>query len=227
MKKYLILFASLSLIVFMVFLFGGCTFSSANENNISDLRQGIYDGQCEEYNATFVYGTRENPYLADGVANKMVEFGIISVIFETKPTENETTEFLLEIDGKKTVSGTLEKSPYTNEYMADIGATVPDGSTLKLIVKLNGEEISVPLTNQNTSWQINSSKAYEIGKNALKNEIAEIKNNNQSYELHIKITTQQETNFGKYYWQVTVISSSGKKHNVLFSPQSEEILLKN
>lgn len=226
MKKYFVLFASLSLIVFMVFLFTGCT-SPSNENYIADIRNGIFDGECEEFNATLVYGLRETPYQSNGIANKLVEFGIISVVFENAPSESETVKYALSIDGETTLSGTLEKSPYTTEYMADIGTTIDPASTIKLTISYGDEEKEISLDSKNSSWTITSEKALEVGLNAFKDEIATYNKNNQTYEIYVKIMTQQETNFGKYFWSVSIVSSSGEKHNIVLSSNSEEILLKN
>lgn len=225
MKNYLIIFGSLSLIVFMVFLFSGCT-QTQNNNNVADIRNGIYDGECEDFNATFVYGERENPYQANGIANNLVEFGIISVVFETKPSQ-ENVKYSLKLNGEKTFSGTLEKNPYSNEYMADVGFAIAPNSSLSLTLSINNEEKEINLSNKSNSWKISSEKALEIGKESFKDEISMFNKNNENYELFVKIITQQQTNFGKYYWNVSIVSSSGKKHNIVFSTDSEEILLKN
>ena len=225
MKNYLIAFMSLSLIVFMIFLFSGCT-QSQNENNIADIRQEIFDCECEEFNATFVCGMRENPYQANGVANKLTEFGIISVVFESKP-QQENISYSLVLNNEKTFSGQLEKNPYSNEYMADVGFSVDPNSSLSLTISVGGEEKEIVLQNKSNSWTIKSEDALEIGLDAFKDEIANFNKNNETYELFVKIMTQQQTNFGKYYWNVSIVSSSGKKHNVVFSTENPEILLKN
>lgn len=225
MKNYLIIFGSLSLIVFAIFLFSGCT-GTTNENNLADIRTGIYDGECEDFNATFVYGMRETPYQSNGVANKLVEFGIISVVFESKPKQ-ETIQYSLKLNGDKTFSGELEKNPFSNEFMADVGFSIEPNSSLSLTLSIDGEEKEVVLQNKSNSWTIQSQEALEIGTNAFKDEIATYTKNKETYELFVKIISQQQTNFGKYYWSVSIVTSSGKKHNVVFTTESPELLLKN
>lgn len=225
MKKYLVLFGCLSLIAFVVMLFGGCTTENTKEK-VSDMRYGIFDGSCENYNATFVYGMRENPYLLDGNANKTVEFGIISVCFNEKLKETDIVNYSIKINDK-TLTGKLEKNPYSNEYMADIGMICSDDSSISLSINVNDKDANtIEMENKNSSWEINSEKALDIGLEALKDNLESIKKKNENYEIQVKISTQQNTNFGKYYWVVTIASKT-EKHNVIFTTQSEEILVKN
>ena len=50
---------------------------------------------------------------------------------------------------------------------------------------------------------------------------------NGVYEIYVKIISEQETNFGTYYWTVSVIGTNGDKHSVVFGVNSDEILVKN
>lgn len=232
MKKYLIIFAFITMAAFMVALFSGCSDGvGTNNSNVSDVRYGIFDGECEEYNATFVYGMRENPYNSDGISNKNVEFGILSVVFLERIDEKETVNFSLTINDN-TINGKLEKSPYTSEYMADIGTTCPDDATISLKISLasndnSSSDKSITLTNQNLSWEINYENAYKIGTEALSEEVKALNKSKTGYEVYVKIITQQQTNFGTYFWAVSIVSTSGEKHTVIFTPHSEEILVKN
>lgn len=226
MKKYLIIIACVTLVAFMVALFSGCS-ANSSENCISDLRYGIFDGECEEYNASFVYGMREKPYYLDGVSNKKVEFGIITVVFSSKPADNETVTYSLKLDNE-IISGELEKSPYSNEYMADVGKLCSEDSIVSLKVSVSNENgTEVNLTNKSKSWTISCSKAQELGLEALKTNIERFDKDGKTYEVYVKIISQQQTNFGKYYWNVSVVSKDGEKHSVLFSTESEDILVKN
>jgi len=48
------------------------------------------------------------------------------------------------------------------------------------------------------------------------------KNYKTWYELN-----EQQTNFGKYFWAVSIVSKSGVRHSVVFSTDSEDVLVKN
>lgn len=225
MKKYFVLFGSLSLIVFIVMLFSGCSSSNIKEK-ITDFRYGVYDCSNDNLNVIFVYGLRENPYKYDGIVNNNMEFGIISVEFKDEINETDKIEYVLDIDDQS-YYGNLEKNPYSTEYMANIGKICQNDSKLSITILINGiKQETLNLENKTILWKINSNQALEIGINSLKDKINEFEKNNQNYEIHVKILTQQKTNFGKYYWIVSIISKT-EKHNVIFSTQSEEILVKN
>lgn len=227
MKKIIITFCSISLIALMLFLFSGCQ-SLNNEELISDLRYGIFDGEGETYNATFTYGLREKPYYPDGIVNPKVEFGIISVIFAEKINDGDTVYYSIKINDN-IISGILEKSPYTDQYMADIGRICSDSDliTLEIYFESNSTPQVISLTNKNLSWNIDYKEAFKNGIEALAENIKEFKEKKSSYEVQVKILNEQQTNFGVYFWSVTIISSEGDKHNVVFATNSPDILLKN
>jgi hypothetical protein len=102
------------MISFTIYLFSGCSATENNERLISDIRYGVFDSECEDYSVIFTYGMREKPYAPDGISNTKIEFGIISVIFNEKIEDDETVYYSLKINDNVT-SGTLEKSPYTDD----------------------------------------------------------------------------------------------------------------
>ena len=225
MKNYIIGFICLSIIVFVTMLFVGCN-NTTNSENISDLRYGIFEGQNENFNATFLYGIREEPYRADGVSSSVkIEFGIITVTFENRIDENKVITYLLVIDENE-YSGEMEKSPYSDDYMANIGKICNKNSSITLSIKVGDQEETIELENVSLNFELDYEKAMEIGLDALSENISEIEKNNESYEIYVKILSDQKYNFGKYYWGVSVVSPS-QRHNVLISTSTQEILLKN
>jgi hypothetical protein len=227
MKKLIVTFSTIFLLTFMIFLFSGCS-PVNNENLISDIRYGVFDGECESYSVIFTYGLRENPYYPDGVAKTKVEFGIISVIFTEKVEENDTVYYRIKINDNLT-SGTLEKSPYTDQYMADIGKICNDNDNITIEIYLNDNINSevLSLTNKSLNWDLNYEDAFKTGLTALSEVIDDCTENKLTYEIHVKILNEQKTNFGTYFWSVTIISSDGARHNVVFGTDSTDILLKN
>lgn len=229
MKKIFVTFFSISLLAFIVFLFSGCGAEIDNYREyLSDIRYGVFDGQCESYNVTFTYGLREKPYSPNGIASPKVEFGIISVLFDEKIEDDDIAYYSLKINND-IVAGKLEKSPYTNQYMADIGSICSDTDILTLEIYLASDtnSKSTTLINKNLDWNINYEDAFINGVTALSEEINDFLKNNLTYEIQVKIINEQQTNFGSYFWSVTIISSSGIKHNVVFRVDSTDILVKN
>lgn len=224
MKKIFSLFLFL-IMVSISFVLVGCKANRAQiQDNISDIRYGIYDAKNDMAKATYVYGERENPYKPDGISNPKTSFGIISITFNTKP-ELEKIDFTLKY-GEKTINGQLEKSPFTSEYLADIGEQISSETPLELEIKLNEKTIQLILKKQSTNWEIDSAKALKIGEKALKDEIDEMKRQGKC-EYYLKIIADTKSNFGQYFWAFTVISENGTKHTVVFAPNNEQILVKN
>lgn len=222
-RIYIILALTFVLVISSLFMVG-CGSKSINvSDNLSDVRFGVYDGKNSSIIATIIHGERENPYSPDGFANPRINFAIVSVSFSQKRLE-ESFKFEL-TDGDKTYSGTLEKSPFSNEYLADLGNLITSNE-VSLTVITEDEQINLSLTNKSLNWTIDSSKALEIGENALKQEIKNLQNQG-SCEYYLKIISDNKSNFGSYFWAFTVISETGSKHNVVFSPYSDTILVKN
>ncbi len=225
MKKIYIASCITICLFILAFLLVGCGRQNNNvPDNLSDARYGIFDAQNEQLSTTFIYGERENPYKPDGVSNSRVNFGIISVVFPQKQTENEF-EFTLK-SGDKTFTGKIEKSPFTEEYLADIGSQITTNEPIELTLKLPTGETKLTLEKRSENWEINFEKALKIGENALKDEIREMSKNG-SIEYYLKIISNNKTNFGTYFWAFTAISENGEKHTVIFSPTNEAILVKN
>lgn len=225
MKKLYITSCITICVLILAFLLVGC--GSQNNNvcdNLSDARYGVFDAKNELISTTFIYGERENPYSPDGISNPKVNFGIISAVFPSKQPENEFN-FTLNADGK-TFTGKLEKSPFTDEYLADIGSQITSNEPIELIIEMPEDKITLSLEKRSQNWEIDFEQALKIGEKALKNEISEMSKNG-SMEYYLKIISNSKINFGKYFWAFTAISENGEKHTVIFSPDSETILVKN
>ncbi|MBO4412961.1 MAG: hypothetical protein J5779_03000 [Clostridia bacterium] len=221
MKKFSLIFI-LAVFIFALFLVG-C--GSANNNvstNLSDVRCGVFDGKNDDLIATFVYGQREQNYAQDGTASPLTDFGIITVNLLKKYDKTQIPFTLKTLD--ETYSGTLEKSPYNQQYLTDIEKQIKDG-TLTLVLSLENEEIEIELNKKSDDFEIDFNQALKIGEDALKDEI--LNNNSKRMEFQLKLISQNEIEFGKYFWQFIVITEDGNKHFVTFSTSNPEILVKN
>lgn len=222
MKKFS-LFLILAVFISALFLVG-C--GSPNNNiwaNLSDVRFGVYDGKNESFIASFVYGKREQNYAADGQCSTLTDFGIITVDLLTKYDKTEIPFTLT--TSEKTYSGSLEKSPYNSQFLADIGKQITTNEPLTLTLNINNNEISLELIKKSEDFEIDYAQALNIGKDALNDEIA--KNNSSHMEFQLKLISQNEIEFGKYFWQFILITEDGEKHSVTFSTMNPEILVKN
>ena len=70
MKKiYFCVLAAFVLFASGLFLVGCGSENTSIENNIADIRYGVFDGTNNGILATVIYGEREEPYKADGNSN--------------------------------------------------------------------------------------------------------------------------------------------------------------
>lgn len=223
MKKFgLCLLLVLAMFVSALFFVGCGTPNNSVLANLSDIRYGVFDAKNENAIASFVYGQREQNYSPDGKCSALTDFGIISVSLLKKYDKSEIPFTIF--DGINTISGNLEKSPYENKFLADIGKQITQ-EPLELTLNINNEEIKLELNKKSDNFEIKYEQALDIGKDALKEEIS--KNNNKHMEFQLKIISQNEIEFGKYFWQFCLICEDGQTHTVTFSVQNPEILVKN
>lgn len=228
MKKIFVIFSILMITILGIFLFTGCSKNINFEKRVSDIRYRVFDGEFEYYSVNLVCGLREKPYYPDGIANDKVEFAIISVVFTGEIDESETVYCSLKINGD-IYSGVLEKSPYTDQYMADIEKIFDDNDEISIEIYFNESISSIynSLTNRNLDWDVDYNKALSNGITALSEEIGFLEKSGLTYEIQVKILTEQKSSFGEYFWSVSLISSAGTRNNVVFSTNSTDILVKN
>ena len=50
---------------------------------------------------------------------------------------------------------------------------------------------------------------------------------NGKTEFYLKIIYNNKSNYGQYFWAFSVIGEDGTKHNIIFSTNNGEILVKN
>lgn len=202
-------------------------FCSCSENlelyvneNMSDLRYYIFDGESEKFFATATFGEREEPYFLDGVSNDNIEFGIIEVMF----FEKQNFELLsceLKINNEQ-FDIVLEKNPITLTYMCDIEKVYEE--TAKIEITINNK--SLTLTNQTNNWQIDYSKALQIGINTFQSEIKENKKNNQPQEFYLKIIGKANSYDNKYFYWCFSVKGENISKSCAIDVNTGEVLTK-
>ena len=134
------------LVVIVCLIFFGLAFSACGTDkkdivldNIAEVRYNIFSGENEFYVATFMSGERENPYVVNGICEKKIEFGMLSIKYK-KQDSPVVAQYSLKIDDK-IYNGNLEYNNYENTLMVDIQSVVNDDAKITLIVTTNkGEE---------------------------------------------------------------------------------------
>ena len=217
MKKFIVLLT----LLLTIFTFGGCgTMEEYIKNNMSEIRQNIFDGTSGSFYVTLSSGMRENPYLSDGVHNKTVEFGVIELELFDKLYSGEKLEYTAKIDDKE-ISGILERNPFTGSFMDDIEMIINDDAKIEINIKYGNGEI-VSLENKSKNWEIDYEKALEIGVKKITEKLSELKEK-PSGEGYLKIINNY-TAGKKYFWYFNFKTADLKSYSLVIDTATGSIL---
>ncbi|MGN1162713.1 MAG: hypothetical protein ACI4T2_02205 [Christensenellales bacterium] len=205
-------------------ILSGCSKNVDITCYMSDVREILYAGEDDKVFVTVVSGSRENPYKYDGIKNENVDFCIVSLF----PTGAKVDGNVLDVEllvGDITHDITLEKSPYENAYMADIGNRIGVGQTLKLECADLG--VALELCNESQKWEIKSDDAIRIGSDELAEKIqAKIENNTLLGECYLKIIYDKSRSIKTYYWYFTFVSTDGSSSSCVIDTTTGKVLAK-
>lgn len=227
MKKILCVLS----IAFCGIMFVGCGSNEKNETNFNnhliEIRNNLFAGEDDTYYATVCTGQRENEYALDGVVNELVPFGIVTLArLDNELLNQDEYSFTLIVNGEN-ITGSLEKSPYDNTYLADIEQVIPDDAEIKLELVVDGTNFSQDLTNISSSFGVSKDRAITIACEELKDSIKDLsEEENNVSEAFIKILKDYSGESNKYYWYVGIISPEGKTSGVLIDASSGDIISK-
>lgn len=191
-------------------------------NNMADIRYNLFVGQAENISANLMCGMRENPYQADGIAKKTVQFGVITVTLKNRPTES--VHYSL-VAGKQSFAGVLEENPYNHTFMVDIEKIIDGEEGVYLTVE--GVASNMQLMPISKDWAVQYDKALELGISALEEDIKSMYHKRKfKAECFLKIILDQNAINNPYYWCFGVTGEDGKKAVVIFDVESGEIITK-
>lgn len=205
MKKFLCLFLIFSTVVL-------CACSNQINNivldNISDLRTNFFVGENQDFFAELSSGKREEQFFYDGVSTRKVDCAVLSIGF-FKTNYSNAIEVQVEIDGQAQ-NAILQHSPFEELFMIDLEKSIDDNAKVAIIY--NAKKVELKCVSKD--WQIDYSKALEIG---IKNFQAELENlyfnGKLNAEGYLKIVYEKE--FNKTYWYFGIIDRAGEKYNIL------------
>lgn len=224
MKKTILV----TLLAIITFAFCGCGASSTDLalENLAEVRYNIFSGENDTYVATFMSGKRENPYVVNGVCEKQVEFGMVTVKYRL-PDMPTVAQYELTI-GENTFKGNFEYNAYESTLMVDIQKVVSDDAQITLKVITNQDEKTCALQPQTKGMEITWRTALDIAIKSFGADFdAYISKGRFNGEVYVKIITDLNGNFDDYYWYVSVVGTNGKTCSVIINPQSGEVIAKN
>lgn len=200
----------------------GCsqTYTASVQDNLSDVRYGIFCGTSKSFYVEYTYGLREDPFAYDGISEAKRELGVFMLYFNDV---NNSAYVKIEatFDGKAQ-EVLLEHSPYDDAYGADIEeCKIPQSLTVKI---LDGSYVgeTVTLNNVSDQWKIDYKKALEISENHFASEFKSLKANGKKFECYLKILSKP--NFEQFFWFFSYVASNGAKNHILINPQTGQIL---
>lgn len=224
MKKTILV----TLLAIITFAFCGCGASPTDLalENLAEVRYNIFSGENDTYVATFMSGKRETPYVVNGVCEKQVEFGMVTVKYRS-PDMPTVAQYELTI-GENTFKGNLEYNAYESTLMVDIQKVVSDDAQITLKVITNQDEKTCALQPKTKGMEITWRTALDIAIETFGDDFdAYVSKGTFNGEVYVKIITDLNGNFDDYYWYVSVVGTNGKTCSVIINPQSGEVIAKN
>ena len=220
MKKFLV--AVLAVMILVCFGLSGCGLNAKSDvvNNLSDVRYSVFVGQNDGAVANLMCGMRENPYSYDGISNKKTEFGVLTVFFKNRPSQN--LHYSLSV-GKSSFAGTLEENPYNHSFMADIQKIVDSSEAVYLTIE--GVAENMQLMPESAGWEIQYSQALDIAFDALEEDLMKLYSSRKfCAECYLKIVMDQSSIENPYYWCFMYVGQNGQSGSVIIDVHSGEVL---
>jgi len=190
------------------------------KKNTAEVREKFWLGEAGNISASFTCGMREKNYVSNGIATEVVEFGII--VFELADNSLENCKFELLFEDTK-YSGDLQKNPYDNTLVADIGSRCYGNTVVaRLITESETLEIILECV---SNWKINSDDIYNIVAKNYKSEIKALTLNGVFVgEIYIKILNDKDKYANDFYWYISLINTTGGVLQLIISKDTGEIL---
>lgn len=227
MKKNMII--SLIILIVCCFILTGCQQVDPKEkmiNNLSEVRKNCWSCETNKGYSTFMTGEREETYNIDGIHTKNKEFGVISVTFKTTNSVNLAPTYTLTVN-EDTFEGALEKNPYSNCYMADVGKAFDSNSNITLTVKFEDFEETFNLTSVSDNFKISWEKALEIANENMQQRITEVfGKKGLGGESYLRIINGEGVNFNSYYWYFSIVDKKEQTSTIIINTETGEVLAK-
>lgn len=203
-------------------LFTGCSNTVENKvkNNLSEVVESYYYGECEDFKGSLSIGHRENPYNYDGVSKNKVNFSVLT-LFTSSNDEFIFAEIVINGESSKIF---LERDLISGAYLAELDRNSIKGSTIK-VRYLNNE---IDLACKSDDFCLSYSDVIKIGSETFKSELNSlIFNNNLKAECYIRVLEDVSNNFIKNYWYFYVYTVEGISYSCVIDVNTGKIIIKN
>ncbi len=199
----------------------GCSshMDSIVQNNMSDMRINFYEGKNDVYYATLSCGFRESEFAYDGVSMSPVECGVITLGFFNECSYSSVAVILN--DGSGEVEYVLERSPYENVFMEDIGRIID--SDKNITIKLKNQEELIELQKVSNNFKVDYKKAIVVGVKHYKDKLEELYSDGSlNAECYLKVVSKID--YDQKFWYFSIIDKSQNNYSLLINVNTGEIL---
>lgn len=210
MKKLLVLGA---VMLGLVFALTGCS-KNSYENNISEIRDNIFIGETEHFEVSVFTGKREDPYKADGVANKMIPYFLVIVSPKFDTTEDDTMNANVMIKNKSYVKN-LTKDVFRDKFIYDY-ANLSADENFVINLQIQSYDEDVTMLEMFTAGMKPYSEALTEAMAMLKDKLEATKEGNKyNCEIYVKLSFSTFMSDQRLYWHVSLLDSMGNITGVI------------
>lgn len=190
--------------------------------NMSERTNYFYFGENEEFYATLAIGAREEEYIMNGKSGDVVDFSLLSIVFDDDISKNAIS-VSVDIDGEK-FDCEAECNPMSGAFMVDLEKQMSGNEN----VSISYDGVSLVLNNLSNEFGVDSSNAIEIGCGELSEKI----DNSKNYavldaECYLKILDKKANNFDEFFWCFSILTVSGENYSVIISTVDGSVLAKS
>lgn len=190
------------------------------DSSISEIRDAVYEGAGDNFSVSAVSGLREDPFSADGKAEKKREFTVITVT----PREfipNKLYNYTVSINGNE-FTGVMSMHPFGETYSVEIAARTHEAE-LNVNVKSGSVDETVALKNVVEDDDIDADKALDAAIKALQADLKPIRRGNSfDCEIYVRLIANPINAEGGYFWYVAFMGE--KNLAVLLNRKTAEVI---
>ena len=200
-------------------MFAGCSpnYIQMTKDNMSEITEVYFYGECNDYKVSLSSGQREEPYVYDGVSKESCKFALINMELSSS-RDKESVTFTINGEANTVV---VEYNPITSTYMADLEKVVEKESVIS--VKYGNTEIS--LNQSSNNFAVDYNKAIEIGVNEFNEEIISLVQKDElKAECYLKVLDKLTNSYEEPFWCFTVVDQKGNHLNCIIDVTTGEVL---
>ena len=188
-------------------------------NNMSDIRFNFFEGKNDNIHITLSCGYREEIFAYDGQSTNPLECGVLAVgYFEF--CSYSSIVVILGVDGVES-EYVLEKSPYEELYMEDIGKILT--SENNVYIRLKNQKEKIELYEMSGEWTVDYKKAINIASSHFNEDLKDLYFNGKfNAECYLKVVSKID--FDDKFWYFSFIDRAGNSKSCLIDIYGGEII---